>query len=89
MLKKAYHPKAFLAFRRNIRPGLITRTKIISILEEKIIDAKTLAEESRLNYSTVLYHLHLLIAEGIVVRKGKKPFIWGLTGVGQQRLPIF
>jgi hypothetical protein len=42
---------------------------------------------SGLNYRVVVYHLHLLEAEHVVLRKGgKRPFIWELTGVGQQRL---
>ncbi|MCW4055674.1 MAG: hypothetical protein NWE82_02685 [Candidatus Bathyarchaeota archaeon] len=39
-----------------------------------------------MSYSATLYHLHLLEAENILVRKGKKPYFWELTGAGQQRL---
>jgi hypothetical protein len=42
---------------------------------------------SGLKYNVVVHHLHLLEAERVVVREGdKKPYIWQLTGVGQQRL---
>jgi hypothetical protein len=42
---------------------------------------------SQLKYNTVVHHLHLLEAERVVVKKGgKKPYVWQLTGVGQQRL---
>jgi len=41
-----------------------------------------------LGYNVVVHHLRLLGAEGVVVKKGeKKPYVWQLTGVGQQRLP--
>ncbi len=86
MFKEAYDPKAFLTLRRNIRPGLIARTKIVQLLEKRASNAKTLAQKTSLTYSTVIYHLHLLEVEDIVVRKGKKPYSWELTGVGQQQL---
>ena len=86
MFRKAYHPKAFLALRRNVRPGLVARTRIVSLLEESVVNAKTIAQETKLSYSTVLYHLHLLEAENILVRRGSRPYLWELTGAGQQRL---
>jgi hypothetical protein len=85
-LKRAYHPKAFLSLKRNIRPGLVARTQIVSRLEKEALSAKALAPDTKLSYSATLYHLHLLEAENILVRKGKKPYFWELTGAGQQRL---
>jgi DNA-binding transcriptional ArsR family regulator len=85
-LKRAYHPKAFLSLKRNIRPGLVARTQIVSRLEKEALSAKALALDTKLSYSATLYHLHLLEAENILVRKGKKPYFWELTGAGQQRL---
>lgn len=86
MFKKTYHPKAYLSLRRNVRPGLIARTRMVLFLERRASNAKTLANETGLTYASVLYHLHLLEAEDIVLRKGKKPYSWELTGAGQQRL---
>lgn len=86
MFKEAYHPKAFLSLRRNVRPGLAARTQIVLLLERKSSNAKTLAQETGLTYAAVLHHLHLLEVEDIVLRKGKKPWSWELTGAGQQRL---
>ncbi|MFQ6080114.1 MAG: hypothetical protein ACE5OW_00395 [Candidatus Bathyarchaeia archaeon] len=86
MFKEAYHPKSFLALRRNVRPGLIARTRIVLLLERKASNAKTLAQGTGLTYAAVLHHLHLLEVEDIVLRKGKKPYSWELTGAGQQRL---
>lgn len=86
MFKEAYNPKAFLSLRRNVRPGLVARTKIVLLLERRTSNAKTLAQNTGLTYAAVIYHLHLLEVEDIVLRKGKKPYSWELTGVGQQRL---
>ena len=86
MFKEAYHPKAFLSLRRNVRPGLVARTRIVLLLERRASNAKTLAQETGLTYASVLHHLHLLEVEDIVLRKGKKPYSWELTGAGQQRL---
>ena len=86
LLKRAYHPKAFLSLKRNIRPGLVARTEIVSQLEKDALSAKAIAQNTRLSYAATLHHLHLLEAENILVRKGKKPYRWELTGAGQQRL---
>ena len=86
MFRRAYHPKAFLALRRNVRPGLVARTRIVSLLEKSVVDAKTVAQETELSYAAALHHLRLLEAETILVRRGNKPYSWELTGAGQQRL---
>jgi len=86
MLKSAYHPKAFLALRRNIHPGLANRTAILSILEASALTATALSQKTGLSYRAVLHHLHLLEAERITVRSGNRPYIWKLTGAGQQTL---
>jgi predicted ArsR family transcriptional regulator len=86
MFKAAHHPKAFLTLKKNVRRGLLARTRIVLILEKKASNAKNVAEETGLSYASVLHHLHLLEAEKILTRKGKKPYFWELTGAGQQRL---
>lgn len=86
MLKEAHHPKAFLSLKRNVRPGLTARTRIVLLLEKGASNAKSIAQKTELNYGVVLHHLHLLEAENILVRKGKRPYLWELTGAGQQRL---
>jgi len=85
-LKSAYNPKAFLSLKRNIRPGLVARTQIVSRLEKVALCTKAIAQDTKYSYSATLYHLHLLEAENILMRKGKKPYLWELTGAGQQRL---
>jgi len=86
MFKIAHHPKAFLSLKRNIKPGLLARTKIILILEKKASNTKGIMQETGLGYASVLHHLHLLEAENILTRKGERPYFWELTGAGQQRL---
>jgi predicted transcriptional regulator len=86
MVKEAYHPKAYLSNIKNIRRGLEARTRILNILDNNSIDAKTLSNEAGMHYGVVMHHLRLLEAEGIIERKQSKPYIWALTGLGQRRL---
>jgi len=85
-LKASFHPKAFLSQKRNVKLGLAARTRIILTLEKTSSNARDVANTTGLSYKVVLHHLRLLEAERVVARKGSKPFIWELTGVGQQRL---
>jgi len=86
MPKRPYHPKAYLLRRRNVKLGLTARSKILTRLEAGRASAKEMAKETGINYPMVLYHLKLLEAEGVVIHKGKKPYLWELTGLGQTRL---
>ncbi len=86
MFKGSYHPKAFLLRKRNVKPGLLTRTKIASLLEGGSFTARMLSERTDAVYSSVLYHLHLMEYEAIVARKGRRPYHWALTGAGQKSL---
>jgi len=86
MFKGAYHPNAFISARRNIRPGLVARTKIVLLLEKEPLNTRALIEQTKLSPSSVRYHLRLLEAEKVVSHKGNRPYSWELTGVGQQRL---
>jgi predicted ArsR family transcriptional regulator len=86
MFKVAHHPKAFLTLKRNVQRGLLARTRIIVTLEKEEPNAKKLAQETSLSYASVLHHLHLLESENTLTRKGKRPYIWELTGAGQQKL---
>lgn len=86
-LKAAIHPKAFLSRRRNVKRGLVARTRILQALEKQDSDIRGITGLSGLKYNVVGYHIRLLKAEQVVSRKGdKRPYVWGLTGAGQQRL---
>jgi DNA-binding transcriptional ArsR family regulator len=71
---------------KNVKRGLKARTKILSALEKRSSDAAAMAKEKSLSYGVVMHHLRLLEKEGIVNRKGKRPYFWVLTGLGQKRL---
>lgn len=86
MLKKVFHPNAYLTNVRNVTRGLQARTQILGVLEKRSADAKTISKEAGLGYNVVLHHLRLLMAEDIVDRKGGRPYSWTLTGMGQKRL---
>ena len=87
MAKLLFHPNAYLSEKRNVKRGLESRTKILRVLERESATASVLASKSKLSYFVVLHHLGLLGAEKIVSgNRSKKPYIWKLTGMGQQRL---
>lgn len=86
MFRIPHHPNAFLALKRNIQPGLVARTKIISVLELQPSTTRKISNETGLSYKAVLYHLHLLKTENILRYIGKRVYVWELTGVGQQKL---
>ena len=85
-MKERYHPKAFLTEKRNVRLGLIARSRIARFLEKQPSNAKTIAKGTGMSYGAALHHLRLFEAEKVVARKGKRPFQWELTGAGQQAL---
>jgi len=86
----AYHPRAYLTHKRNVRPGLDARTRILLLLEvEPGLTAAQIASRTGLSYSSVRLHLSSLEKEGIVARRGKRPYRWALTGLGQARLTEF
>ena len=80
------HPNAHLKNIRNVRQGLVARTKILILLEKQGCSASTIAKESDLSYGVVMHHLMLLKNEGIVERKGNRRYVWLATGLGQKRL---
>ena len=89
-LNMAYHPKAYLSLKRNVRPGLATRTKILNALEERPgLTVLELSELTGLSPSAIRRQLLSLEEEGIVARRGRRPFKWALTGLGQARLTEF
>jgi predicted transcriptional regulator len=86
MLKETYHPNAYLTSIKNMKRGLRARTRLLNTLEKMSGDAKEVAKESELRYGVAMHHLKLLAAEDIVERKGGRPYVWSLTGLGQKRL---
>lgn len=84
----AFHPKAYLTSRRNVKAGLISRTKILLVLEGGRKSAGHIAKEAALSYECVAYHLKSMKKDRLVDRLSRtKPFTWELTPFGQQKLP--
>jgi predicted transcriptional regulator len=79
-------PRAYLREILNVLPGVISRTKIIRGLGDEWKSATKISKEIGLSYKVVNYHLRLMENEKIVTRKSKRPRIWHLTGLGQQRI---
>jgi len=86
MSKGHYHPKAFLLKTKNVKQGLVTRTKIASALDEIPCTAGKIGGKTGVSYSSIIHHLNLMKNEHIVKRNNNKPYIWELTGAGQKRL---
>lgn len=86
MRRETYHPNSYLSTIKNIKRGLKARTQILATLEKDSKDAKAVASESGLHYGVVMHHLKLLQKESIIERKGARPHVWMLTGIGQKRL---
>jgi CRISPR/Cas system CMR subunit Cmr4 (Cas7 group RAMP superfamily) len=85
-IKEAFHPNAYLQHVKNVKSGLEARTKILEAIEKRVFVASSIAAEKSLSYGVVMHHLRLLENEGTVNRKGKRPYFWLLTGLGQKRL---
>ena len=84
----ALHPKAYLTSKRNVKAGLIARTRILLVLEKDRKSAPELVKEAGLSYACVTYHLKSLKKDRLVERlSNRKPFPWQLTPFGQQKLP--
>ena len=71
---------------KNVKSGLQARTRVLIALETQESAASTIAKSKSLSYRVVMHHLRLLENEGTVKRKGKHPYFWLLTGLGQKRL---
>jgi predicted transcriptional regulator len=80
-------PKAYLTSKRNVKAGLVTRTKILHVLEKGRSSANNIAKETTLSYDCVAYHLKAMKKDRLVDKEPKKrPFTWGSTPFGQQKL---
>lgn len=86
--RRVLHPKAYLKSKRNVKAGLVARSKILLVLEKNSRSAPQIVKEAGLSYSCVTYHLRALMKDRLVDRvSSRKPFAWALTPFGQQKLP--
>jgi predicted transcriptional regulator len=83
------HPKAYLKSKRNVRAGLISRSKILRTLEKGPRGTRDIARETALSYKCAAYHLGAMRKDRLVEKVGKrKPFSWQVTPYGQQSLAL-
>jgi len=69
---------------RNVKKGLLTRSRIVELLSEKAYTMSQLAEEIGLSESSIRRHLNNMLAEGIVEKiKYRGKVLWRLSGYGQ------
>lgn len=88
MRRSVYNPKAYLTATRNVRAGLVARTKVLSSMEQQAKTITEISERSSISYACAAHHLRLLMKERIVGRSGKKRgYVWTMTAYGQQKLP--
>ena len=79
--------RAFLRRVRNVRKGILTRSRIIERLSEKAYTMGQLAEELEMSSSAVRRHLNNMLAEGIVEKfKYRGKTLWRPSGYGQTSL---
>jgi len=72
---------------RNVKKGLLTRSRIVELLSEKAYTMSQLAEEIGLSESSIRRHLNNMLAEGIVEKiKYRGKVLWRLSGYGQLAL---
>lgn len=69
---------------RNVRRGLLTRSRIIDVLSRKASTIQQIAEEIGLSESAVGRHLRNMLSEGVVEKlKFEGKILWRLSGSGQ------
>jgi predicted transcriptional regulator len=87
MPRSVHNPKAYLTTVRNVRAGLVARTKVLASMEQEAKTITEISHRSSISYACAAHHLRLLMKERVVTRSGKKRgYVWTLTAYGQQRL---
>jgi len=72
---------------RNVSRGLVSRTKIIDIMEKGKNNIQEISEKAGLSQSCVGYHLKLLLKHRVVaVNQSGRAGRWTLTKYGQEKL---
>jgi predicted transcriptional regulator len=84
--KKRYESKAVLRKKRNITPGIETRTLILEQIRHEAKTVSEIAKDLNMSYTGVLLQLRNMRKEGIVDKTEEKPYQWSITGLGQQVL---
>ncbi|WXG40769.1 MAG: winged helix-turn-helix domain-containing protein [Candidatus Freyarchaeum deiterrae] len=85
--KRLHEAKAVLRKKKNVTPGIETRTQILKQIRQKSKTVSEIAENLNMSYARVRQQLRSMKKEGIVDKTQEKPHQWYLTGLGQQDLP--
>jgi DNA-binding transcriptional ArsR family regulator len=81
------NPRAYLTRIRNVRRGVVSRSRIIDSIASGSLTTQEICKKSGLSPPTVRYHLKNMYVEGLVVRRRIKGGIrWSLTGSGQKTI---
>ena len=84
--KKLQEAKAILRRKKNITPGIETRTLILRQIGQEAKTVSEIAKNLNMSYTRVLSQLINMKRERIVDKTKEKPHQWYLTGIGQQVL---
>lgn len=80
-------PRAYLVKIRNVRKGVLTRSRILEHISGKALSVGRIAEEVGRSRSAVRRHLKNMEAEGIVrAHRLRGKMLWTTTGAGQRTL---
>lgn len=76
--------RALLRSVRNVRQGVLTRSRIIDVISVKACTLAQLSRELGLSESSIRRHLRNMLAEGVVEKvRYKGRVLWRLGGSGQ------
>lgn len=76
--------RALLRGVRNVRRGVLTRSRIIDVISVKACTLAQLSRELGLSESSIRRHLRNMLAEGVVEKvRYKGRVLWRLGGSGQ------
>ncbi len=76
--------RALLRGVRNVRQGVLTRSRIIDVISVKACTLAQLSRELGLSESSIRRHLRNMLAEGVVEKvRYKGRVLWRLGGSGQ------
>ncbi|MEM3096510.1 MAG: winged helix-turn-helix domain-containing protein [Nitrososphaerota archaeon] len=80
------NPRAYLSRLRNVRRGVVTRSRIIESMGAGAT-VPQICFRSGLSPSNVRYHLTNMMAEGLVLkRRSRGRTWWMMTGAGQKTI---
>jgi len=78
------NPKAYLTGMKNVRRGLVARSKLVEALAVKGLTIQELCKATDMRPGKARYHLQNMVRDGVVKkRRSGRRVVWELTGTGQ------